>query len=86
MDRFSRKKRTDIETSNSKNDLFDIIDDSIKHIWRINDDEYDYLCEVLTDDELNLFCLVDEVSISKLKFIIKRVNELVFEYQNRDKI
>jgi len=89
MTRLSRKKRTDIKLSlnqKSKNGLTDLMDDAMKSIWRINDDEYDYLCENLSDDDLYLFTLPDKITLSELKTIIGKVNQLVFYFQNKKEI
>ena len=34
--------------------MLDLFDNAIKEIYRITDDEYDYLCENLTDGEMSL--------------------------------
>ena len=89
MTRFDRKNRQDIKSSlsngNSKNGIFDLIDDTMKSVWRINDDEYDYIIDNLSDDELKVFSLSDP-SITDIKMMISKVNELVFKYQNRRSI
>ena len=89
MTRFDRKNRQDIKSSlsngNLKNGIFDIIDDTMKSVWRINDDEYDYIIDNLSDVELKTFSLSDP-SITDIKMMISKVNELVFKYQNRRSI
>lgn len=89
MTRFDRKNRQDIKSNlsngNLKNGIFDIIDDTMKSVWRINDDEYDYIIDNLSDDELKTFSLSDP-SITDIKIMISKVNELVFKYQNRRSI
>ena len=35
--------------------LFDLIDGMIKEFYKINDDELDYICEYVTDEELKEF-------------------------------
>ena len=35
--------------------LFDLIDGMIKEFYKINDDELDYICEYVTDEELAAF-------------------------------
>lgn len=52
--RLNRKNRQDIDLKGSGG-IFDVLDDHIKTVYRINDNEYDYLCEVMTDEELDLF-------------------------------
>ena len=89
MTRFDRKNRQDIKSNlsngNLKNGIFDIIDDTMKSVWRINDDEYDYIIDNLSDVELKTFSLSDP-SITDIKMMISKVNELVFKYQNRRSI
>lgn len=53
MTRFERKNRSDIEYIKS-GDIIDFFNNEIKNLWFINDDEYDFLLEVLNDEELNL--------------------------------
>ena len=89
MTRLIRKKRTDIKLNlnqKSKNGLTDLMDDVMKSVWRINDDEYDYICENLSDDDLCLFALPQKISLSELKTIIEKVNQLVFYFQNKKRI
>ena len=56
MSRLLRKNRTnsecDIKTSGGITDLFD---NTIKSVWRINDQEYDSILEKMTDEEMDLF-------------------------------
>tara|TARA_R110002124_G_scaffold176991_1_gene344985 strand:+ start:577 stop:825 length:249 start_codon:yes stop_codon:yes gene_type:complete len=54
MNRQKRKKRTDIIIKDSGS-ILDLIDDSIKSTWFINDDEYDFICENATTEEIDLF-------------------------------
>ncbi len=39
----------------NKGGIIDLFDDMIKSAFNITDDEYDFICENATDDELNLF-------------------------------
>lgn len=52
MTRFERKNRTDIVYKGCGS-ITDAFDDMYKQLWRINDEEYDYLCKTLTDEELS---------------------------------
>jgi hypothetical protein len=56
LSRAGRRNRTceDLGIKN-KGGMFDLFDNAIKEIYRITDDEYDYLCENLTDGEMSLF-------------------------------
>ena len=53
--RLDRKNRNyaDIGTL-SKGGIFDLFDNIIKEAFRINDIEYDYICEHASDEELDL--------------------------------
>lgn len=80
MDRFSRKNRTDIKYNNET--LTDVLDNNWKRMWRINDDELNYIAEHASDDEINYF-LGDESSITYLKKGIEIVNRLLEQkYKN----
>ncbi|MCK9575604.1 MAG: hypothetical protein M0R51_06565 [Clostridia bacterium] len=50
------------------NDLFD---NMIKAACRINDEEYDYICENLTDDESLIFLKDDELSIKEKREFLR---------------
>jgi hypothetical protein len=52
MTRFERKNRNDVVYKGCGR-ITDVFDDMFKQLWRINDEEYDYLCETLTDEELS---------------------------------
>ncbi len=54
MSREQRKLRTDIVFKGCGG-LTDAFDDAMKSVWYINDEEYDYICENATDEELDLF-------------------------------
>lgn len=78
MTRLERKSRTDIHYMNSGG-LFDAFDDVIKSVWRINDEEYDYICETATDEELML--LIDEkLTFGNAKKAISLVNNLIKQF------
>lgn len=36
----------------------DAFDDAIKQLWRINDEEYDYILEISSDEELDFFYVI----------------------------
>lgn len=78
MDRFSRLNRTDINFKGCGG-LTDAFDDVIKQLWRINDEEYDWICEYATEEGLDAFLLFDE-TISGLKNSIQIVNKLLVRY------
>jgi len=75
MGRQERKNRTDIVFKGCGG-LTDAFDDAIKRCWWINDDEYDYIGEHATDDELNLF-LGGNGKFSELKKALVVVDNLL---------
>jgi len=81
MTRLERRNRTDIEYASGTMGLLDLFDDAIKSTWRINDDEYDYICEFA--DDVDCLILEGELSISQVKSKIKEVNELLEQYYEK---
>jgi hypothetical protein len=75
MTRFERKNRTDIIYKGCGG-ITDAFDDMYKQLWRINDDEYDYLCETLTDEELKTIT-PEFKTISEIKKAINIVNTVL---------
>jgi hypothetical protein len=49
--------------------MFDLFDNNIKSTYRINDDEYDHLCEVMSDDEMDIFVTDKQTYADKRKMI-----------------
>lgn len=76
MTRFERKNRTDIKYKGGG--FFDVLDNAIKQVWRITDEEYDYIC----DQEGEEFLLVERnPPYFKIKEAITEVNRMVEEYR-----
>jgi len=82
MTRLERKNRTDIETFKGRGGINDVIDDFMKGLWRINDDEYDYIAEFATDDELQIL-LPELKSFNDKRKAINVVNKLIIEFRNK---
>lgn len=56
MSRLSRKNRTNSECNiRNSGGITDLFDNTIKSIWRINDSEYDFILDKMTDTEMELF-------------------------------
>jgi hypothetical protein len=59
--------------------LNDAFDDAVKSYLRITDDEYDYLCENASEEELDLMISIPETFVDKRKvisFLTKYLNKL----------
>ena len=74
MSRIDRRNWTNeqIGVSNQQS-LFDLMDDVMKMAYRITDEEYDHLCEVLTDEELDLV-VTEEPTFAQKRQMIELLN------------
>jgi len=82
MSRLERKNRSDIEFM-GYGGLTDAFDDLIKDQWRINDDEYNWICEFASNEELDHFLpRIKPLTFSEKRDSIKCVNELLIKYTN----
>jgi hypothetical protein len=58
----------------SSGGLMDVFDNHIKGLYRINDDEYDHLCEVMTDEETQLF-VTENPTFAEKRMMIELLNK-----------
>lgn len=56
--------------------MLDLFDNHIKSVYRINDDEYDHMCEVMSDDETQLF-VTENPTFAQKRAIIELLNKHV---------
>jgi len=84
--RSKRRNRTrkDLGIKN-KGGLFDLFDNAIKEIYRITDDEYDYLADSFSDEEIGLFIKEDQ-SFSEAKKCLSMVETRLLEYYTKKEI
>jgi hypothetical protein len=84
MSRLARKNRTaeDLGLMGSGG-MMDLFDNQIKSDFRINDEEYDYLCEVMTDDEIGI--MVDEAKTFSQKVKLLNLIEGYLDKYNNNK-
>lgn len=69
----------------SSGGMLDLFDNTIKEVYRITDDEYDYLAENLTDGEMSYF-VAEKLSFSeKKKCLIIIQNHLLNYYATSDR-
>lgn len=78
MTRLERRNRTGIVFKGCGG-FYDLFDDAIKEAWRINDDEYDYLCEFGSDEVLKAM-VSEPKSYSEAKQHLTLVNECLINY------
>lgn len=84
MSRFERKKRTDI-IYKGQGGLGDIFDDAIKGTWYITDEEYDFIIEDATDEELDLIIPNTKTSLSKVKEGLAYVDAMLVKFNELKK-
>lgn len=71
MSRLSRKNRTNRECDiKSSGGITDLLDNVVKETWRINDQEYDFILERMTDSEMDLMLNDNPTFTEKRKMII----------------
>jgi hypothetical protein len=76
--RFKRRNRTDIIIKGCGG-LTDIFDDMTKDNWRINDDEYDYLC-CQGENVLDAMLINEKSTITEIKNAINLINITLDKY------
>jgi len=58
-----------------------LFDNAMKEIYTIDDDEYDYITEHMSDSELNLV-LEENKNYSEKRKVCKSINKHLYEYYN----
>lgn len=76
MSRIERRK-WEQEPSKQKG-LFGMFDDVIMEAYRLNNDEFDHLCENMTDEELDLFT-TEKPSFSEKRQMITLLNKYLYD-------
>lgn len=84
--RIERRKWTkkDIGYSYSGSLLL-LIDNTIKQMLRINEDELCYLCEKMNEDDINLIDHGEKYTFSEKRRIITMLNTYFIDYQPSEK-
>jgi hypothetical protein len=85
ISRLARKNRTDEELGIlSSGGLFDLFDNEIKLSYRLNDDEFDYLAENMSDEDMGLFTNDNKIYDQKRK-VIKLLEKYLEEYYDENR-
>jgi hypothetical protein len=79
-----KKLREEIEFKGSGG-LLELFDDYVKGLYNITDEEYDFMAERMSDEEMSIF--VGPIDVSKVPFSQKRMaleirNKYIKEYNN----
>ena len=80
MTRLERKNRTDIVFKGCGG-ITDALDDALKELWRVNDEEFDYIAETASDEELQAI-LPPFKSIKDVKNALIISNKLLINFKN----
>ncbi len=78
MTRLERKNRTDIIFKGCGG-ITDALDDALKELWRVNDDEFNYIAETASDEELQAI-LPPFKSIKNIKNALIISNKLLTNF------
>jgi hypothetical protein len=81
MSRLNRKNRTDVIFA-SKGGITDLLDNVLKDTWRVSDEEFDYICEFATDQELDSVLIDSASTFYQKRNAILTVNRLIDKYYN----
>ncbi len=77
MSRLSRKNRTNSECNiRNSGGITDLFDNTIKSIWRINDTEYDFILDKMTDTEMELF-ISEKPTFTQKRQMLRLVERLL---------
>lgn len=67
--RIKNRNRRDIEFMDHGS-IPDLLDNHMKAVLRINDDEYDFICEKASDDEIEILCVQENITFQEKRKII----------------
>lgn len=77
MSRLSRKNRTNSDCNiRNTGGITDLFDNTIKSIWRINDSEYDFILDKMTDTEMELF-ISEKPTFTQKRQMLRLVERLL---------
>ena len=65
-----------------KGGILDAVDNAFKATYRINDKEYDYICDNANDDELEILVLDENSKYSEIKQALRIVDKYIQNMKN----
>lgn len=80
ISRIQRRNRNDLNLI-SKGGVFDLFDNTVKQTFRINDLEYDYICEHISDEELDLL-VKDNLTLAEKRELLLTLDKYLHEFYN----
>ena len=82
--RSKRKNRTDIKYKGAGG-IPDLLDNLFKSVYYINDEEYDYICENMSDKEMDLFAAIETATFSEKRQALLLVDKYIEELTKKQK-
>ena len=83
MTRLERKLTFKEKYSYPQNGIFGLMDGVMHQVYRITESELDKICELATDDELELFTKEDR-TINESRQILKFLQEKIYEIHDQE--
>lgn len=81
MSRLSRKNRTEEDLGiKSSGGIFDLFDNEVKGVFRITDEEYDFIAEHIKDEEKDII-FKDNLTFSEKRQCLIIVDKYLKEFQ-----
>lgn len=85
MSRLDRRKRELSELGiKSSGGMLDLFDNAVKETYRLNDDEYDFIAERITDNEADIF-LNMKLSFKDKRKVLKILDKYLKLYNHENK-
>lgn len=86
MKRLARKNRTSKDLGvKTKGHLNDIFDNAIKQTFRINDDEYDFIAEFASDEDLEWLLKESYPTFGEKRKLIDILDNYLAQFENKKK-
>ena len=82
--RSKRKNRTDIKYKGAGG-IPDLLDNLFKGVYYINDEEYDYICENMSDEEMDLFAAMETATFKEKREALIIVDKYIEEFNTKPK-
>lgn len=84
MSRLERRFRTEKELGiMSKGGALDLFDNVIKTVFRIDDNQFNYMCDVMSESEISLFTS-ENLSFSGKRDLLKMVEGHLLNYNKNN--
>ena len=80
--RIERRKWGQEEYKFVQNGFLDVLDNAIKEVYRITDEEFDYLAENMGDEEIELFMASRVASFEEKRKLLQMIKRHLIKMKN----